>query len=51
MVPTLKDRMRHILNPLHLYCSLTHIMRQKSALSAIDAYERRFYNHLFPTRK
>ncbi len=51
MVPTFKDRMRHILNPLHLYCSLTFIMRQKSALSAIDAYERRFYSRFFPAGK
>lgn len=43
MKVTLKDRIRHYLNPLHVYCSLTHLFRKEKALKTARKYEKRIY--------
>jgi hypothetical protein len=35
--------MRHVLNPLHVYCSLSRLLRRRSALFTARVYERFFY--------
>ncbi|VAX15342.1 hypothetical protein MNBD_NITROSPINAE01-1283 [hydrothermal vent metagenome] len=35
-----QDKARHYLNPLHVYCSLTHVLQKKRAMLAAMAYER-----------
>lgn len=44
---TMGDRMRHLLNPLHVYCSLSWILRKRIAIQTARAYERSIYNPLF----
>ncbi|HEB72720.1 MAG TPA: hypothetical protein ENI77_08885 [Nitrospirae bacterium] len=43
MKVTVKDMMRHYLNPLHVYCSLTYLFRKEKALRTARKYERRIY--------
>lgn len=47
MKPTIKDRLRHLFNPLHVYCSLSYVMRKRNAMKAARAYERMLYCPLF----
>lgn len=44
---TMKDRMRHLLNPLHVYCSLSWVLHKRTAIQTARAYERSIYNPLF----
>lgn len=44
---TMGDRMRHLFNPLHVYCSLSWILRKRIAIQTARAYERSIYNPLF----
>ena len=44
---SVRDRLRHILNPLHVYCSLSWMIHKKRALKAARSYERRIYNPIF----
>jgi hypothetical protein len=44
---TIRDRMRHLLNPLHVYCSLSWVLRKRTAIKTARAYERSIYNPLF----
>lgn len=44
---TVKDRMRHLFNPLHVYCSLAWILRKRAAIRTARIYERSIYNPLF----
>jgi len=43
MKVTVKDTIRHYLNPLHVYCSLTYLLRRERALKTARKYERRIY--------
>ena len=47
MRTSIRDRLRHILNPLHVYCSLSYVMRRKAALGAARTYEQKIYTPLF----
>ena len=41
---TFLDRMRHLLNPLHIYCRLTCVgLSSKRALGICKIYEDSFY--------
>ncbi|MBI4667231.1 MAG: hypothetical protein HY751_12585 [Nitrospinae bacterium] len=44
---TLKDRMRHVFNPLHVYCSLSWVLRKRTAILTARLYEKSIYSHLF----
>lgn len=46
MVATMRDRMRHVLNPLHVYCTLAHILKRRGAMWTARAYERLYNNVL-----
>lgn len=43
MKVTFKDRMRHYLNPLHVFCSLTLLLKKERALKTAKKYEKRIY--------
>jgi len=43
MKVSIKDKVRHYLNPLHVFCSLNYILSKEKALRAARAYERGIY--------
>lgn len=43
---TVKDRMRHYLNPLHIFCSLAPMMKRAKAMKTAKIYERIFFNNI-----
>ncbi|MGK7346408.1 MAG: hypothetical protein ACNS63_11445 [Candidatus Nitrospinota bacterium M3_3B_026] len=47
MRTSVKDRLRHILNPLHVYCSLSYVLKRQSALRTARAYEKGVYKTFF----
>ena len=47
MIVSMKDRARHYLNPLHVYCSLTCVFGRNQALRATRIYENAIYNSRF----
>lgn len=40
---SVKDKIRHMLNPLHVYCSLSYVLRKRNALKTARMYESRIY--------
>jgi hypothetical protein len=41
---TFKDRIRHLFNPLHIYCRLVHFgVSKKAAMDICKAYESCLY--------
>ena len=43
MKVTVKDRIRHYLNPLHVYCSLAQILKREKAFKTAKKYEKTVY--------
>jgi len=40
MDTTLKDRVRHYLNPLHVFCGIKRVFSKENALKAARLYEK-----------
>ncbi|MDH5476887.1 MAG: hypothetical protein OEY50_01015 [Nitrospinota bacterium] len=40
MDTTLKDRIRHYLNPLHVFCGIKRVFSKENALRAARLYEK-----------
>ncbi|MBI4828895.1 MAG: hypothetical protein HY804_08820 [Nitrospinae bacterium] len=47
MKTTIRDKVRHHLNPLHVFCSLAWLIKAEKALRTAQSYERRIYNPFF----
>lgn len=43
MKVTARDKMRHYLNPLHVFCSLTYLLSKDKALKTARTYEKKVF--------
>jgi len=47
MRTSIRDKVRHHLNPLHVFCSLARLFKAEKALRTAQSYERRIYTPFF----